>query len=276
MAVMSENKKMICFSQSFGPFDFHNNRNKVLTQHILENAYLMPREERSKNEIINLLNNGNDPSLTYESVISLSQYINFTHIEQRDNCVGIAIYCTQYRTPEDKVSYMETIANFCDYVINQGFSVKFFPMEMKGSGPDDRPFISYIISKVKASDKCSVIDDDLETLDHLNEVSKCKVFIGHKTHSTIFALATGTPLIGIAYHTKTIEFLKQFNIEENVIDDKNLTVNKLCSIFNHISSNLEQIALKEYETALNFTTTIKNDFTKAVEHINKNTKPIFL
>lgn len=271
MSVLSCGKKLICFSQSFGPFVFHNKKNEILTRRLLSNSYLMPREEKSKHEIINFLGNGSSPYLTYESVLTMSKFIKYIPIAKRENYVGIAIYCTQYRNKADKDAYQKTVAYFCDHAINCGYAIKFFPMEIKGSGPDDRPFISEIISKVKNGNKCIVIDDDLETLNHLNEVSKCKVFVGHKTHSTIFALATGTPLIGIAYHPKTIEFLKQFNIESNAIGDKELNTSNLCSIFDNIISNLDYLSRMEFKKANEIADIINADFKLAVEStINKS------
>lgn len=66
-------------------------------------------------------------------------------------------------------------------------------------------------------------------------------FVGHKTHSTIFALATGTPLLAIAYHPKTIEFMRQFDMEQFVIDDKVMTGDKLISMFDELSSHLDEV-----------------------------------
>ena len=54
-------------------------------------------------------------------------------------------------------------------------------MEIKGSAPDDRGFIAEIIAKVLRADKCFIYEDDMETLEHLEEVSKCKIFLGHNS-----------------------------------------------------------------------------------------------
>ena len=81
----------------------------------------------------------------------------------------------------------------------------------------------------------------METLEHLEEVSKCKIFLGHKTHSTIFALATGTPLIALAYHPKTIKFLQQFDMALNAIDDKQLSIQALIQVLDRLNTNLDEI-----------------------------------
>lgn len=266
-------KKMICFSQSFGPFDFHNPRNKALTKELLSRSILMPRENTSKVELDNFLNGEGFIIPTYESVLSLSDCLTYRPIEKRDDAVGIAIYCTQKRSLEEKESYQNAIAHYCDHVIAKGYSVRFFPMEIKGSAPDDRPFISEIISRVQDKQKCSIFIEDMETLEHLDEVSKCKVFLGHKTHSTIFALATGTPLVALAYHPKTIEFLQQFGLDSNVIDDKKLSENKLISIFDHINADLQQVSALQYGKSKEYSKQISHDLKDVIDKVT-NSVPI--
>lgn len=268
MSVLST-KPMICFSQSFGPFEFHNIRNKELTKRLLSRCILMPRENKAKMELSEFLGSEDNIVPTFESVLSLSKYIDYKPIDSRDNTVGIAIYCTQYRDQTAKDSYQKAIAEFCNHAIENQYSIRFFPMEIKGSGPDDRGFIQEIIAKTNNPNRCYVYDKDMETLEHLNEVAKCKFFVGHKTHSTIFALATGTPLIAIAYHPKTIEFLRQFGLEGNAIDDKEMSTGDLCKIFDRLSNNLINVSLKEYETSNSIANQIESDLKKAINSIIK-------
>jgi len=270
MAVMAEKKKLICFSQSFGPFVFHNPQNLKLTNALLSGAYLMPREEQAEEVLVDFLGQTDKIKPTKESVLTLSKYIEYTPVSKRDDAVGIAIYCTQARTLKEKDYYQTTIATFCNHVISKGLSVRFFPMEIKGTAPDDRPFIKEIISKVDFSERCYVYDNDMETIEHLQEVAKCKVFVGHKTHSTIFALATGTPLMAIAYHPKTIEFLSQYGLQNNSIKDSELTVDWLTSSFDALYSNLDMISKLEYQRSKEFGAQIERDFAEAVSTVTED------
>ncbi len=264
MAVMSMKKKTICFSQSFGPFDFHNPRNKKLTQRLLSNcSVLYPREEQSKQSLIDL---GISPSLikgTYETVISLNSLFPFhTQPSKREKKIGIAIYSTQQRSPEKHERYIETFSSFCDFAVSKGYKVVFFPMELKGTLPDDRVLIKEILNRVKQPNECecTYIDKDMPTHEHLQEVAKCRIFIGHKTHSTIFALTSGTPLIGIAYHPKTIEFMKQFNIEQYGIKDDELTSKILENTFNRIEKELDTIGENTFQKSKYISILLQNTF----------------
>lgn len=114
-----------------------------------------------------------------------------------------------------------------------------------------------------------IYDVDMETQHHLEEVNKCKVFVGHKTHSTIFALATGTPVIALAYHPKTIEFLKQFGLEKNAIDDKYLSTENLCNIFENMEPELDKLSLIEYNKSIEFANRIEKDFFNVINRLKK-------
>ena len=268
--VASSYRRIICFSQSFGPFDFHNPKNRLLTQRLLSNSILMPREEKSVKEIHTFLGKEEAEVIpTYESVLTLANHIQYLPIEQRDNAVGIAIYCTQSRTVEERKHYQQTIADFCNYVIDKGYSIRFFPMEIKGSAPDDRGFIAEIIAKVLRADKCFIYEDDMETLEHLEEVSKCKIFLGHKTHSTIFALATGTPLIALAYHPKTIKFLQQFDMALNAIDDKQLSIQALIQVLDRLNTNLDEISQLEFNRSQEKAKKISSDLMTAINILSR-------
>ena len=117
-------------------------------------------------------------------------------------------------------------------------------MEIKGSGPDDRYMINDILKKIDKKDFCSILDRDLETFEHIKEVSKCKFFIGHKTHSIIFALTTGTPLIALAYHPKSRDFMKQFDLEKFAIDDDDLTSKIMIDKFDELYRDIDNIGSK--------------------------------
>lgn len=270
-AVAVNMKKMICFSQSFGPFEFHNNRNRIFTKSILNKCLLLsPREDASVNELQKMKLVEPKIQQTYESVISLNKlFLNYTPIEDRPKRIGIAIYCTQYRSATDMQHYIETFSQFSNFIIECGYKVVFFPMELKGSAPDDRPVIHKIINEITRKKDVEIIDEDLPTLEHLSQVAKCRLFVGHKTHSTIFALTTGTPLIGVAYHPKTIEFMKLYDLERYAIDDKELTTQILVDKFSDLETQLSRVGLHCNNLSKKYASKIEQDFVYAINLLKK-------
>lgn len=129
--------------------------------------------------------------------------------------------------------------------------MRFFPMEVKGSGGDDRLLIQQILEHVEHPEGCQIIDRDLHPLEHLIEVSKCRLFIGHKTHSVVFALTTGTPLIALAYHRKTQDFMDQFGVNRFCIPDVKLSEDdlqqKTYELLNELDTTAEQIQARAVE-----------------------------
>lgn len=257
MAVRLQGKSFTCFSQTFGPFDFHNNRNLLLTRDILTHSRLYPRENDSQDMLLKFQIPQENIEMTFETVLSLSKDVSeYVTASSRPKSVGIAIYCTQKRETEVEENYLHCISSLCNHVITQGYFVKFFPMELKGTPPDDRPYIQRIIERVKCSNKCFVYDEDMETADHLREVGKCQAFVGHKTHSTIFALATGTPLLAIAYHSKTIEFMRQFGMEQYALDDRIMTSRALIDTFDNLVADLDEVGFKSFEKSKEYASVI--------------------
>lgn len=262
MAVLSLGKPLVCFSQSFGPFDFHNPKNEILTKKILSACKkLLPRELKSADELRRMGVTNDKVKNTFESVITLNSLItDYVNPTKRDKRVGIAIYATQKREPEVHANYIKTFADTCNYLNAQGYEVRFFPMELKGTGPDDRILIKEITDKVSKPTMCKVYDEDLTTENHIKEVAKCQFFIGHKTHSTIFAMATGTPLVGVAYHVKTREFMHQFECEEYCIDDCKLSPQILQSTIGSLLSKIDIVGNLLFSRAREMSFEVRNEF----------------
>jgi polysaccharide pyruvyl transferase WcaK-like protein len=256
LAIALSLKKRVClFSQSIGPFEFSNSRNKKFVTKLLNDcSSIYIREEMSREYLLGM-NIGVDKNLFYtpETVLSLnSLFDNYVKPSNRDNVLGLSIYSTKKRNEKETNDYIAIISTICNYAINKGFKVRMFPMEIKNTEPDDRKMLSQILSKTKIKENCEIVDKDMETKEHIQEVAKCSVFIGHKTHSTIFALASGTPLIAIAYHPKTIEFMKQFDLEEYAVNDDYLSADFLVSSLDKINQNLDVIGDKMFVKSVEF------------------------
>lgn len=261
MSVLSMGKSLVCFSQSFGHFEFHNPKNEKLTKKILSACkLLLPREPKATEDLKLMGVPSNKIKETYESVITLNSLISdYVRPSQRAKRVGIAIYATQKREASDHANYIQSFVGICNHINSLGYEVRFFPMELKRTGPDDRILIQEIIEKVNSPNLCMVYKEDMTTADHIREVAKCQIFIGHKTHSTIFSMATGTPLVGIAYHVKTREFMRQFGCEEYCIDDSNLTSKSLITTFDSLSKNVDAVGNQLFARAKEMSDVVKED-----------------
>ncbi|MEI6139832.1 MAG: polysaccharide pyruvyl transferase family protein [Mariniphaga sp.] len=260
-AVTLLNRNLIFWSQTFGPFDFKAVSNENAVRNILNRAnHIYIRDIKSFEVLRALKVSEANVKKTYESVIGLNTTLNEYKLpSKRENLVGITVYNAESRTEFEYQQYCRTIAQITDWLIKKGFNVKFFPHEIKGAVVDDRKCINDILSFDLGKENVIIEQNDLTTEQHLAEIMKCKVFIGHKTHSVIFALTVGTPLIAISYHPKTIDFLKEYKLEENLIKDDELNIDRFISVFNFTYNNLDNIGLHEFEKSSFFAKSIQND-----------------
>lgn len=194
-------------------------------------------------------------------MIGLNDEISeFKSINEREKIIGLSVYTAEPCSAEAFQNYIKSLAGFVDFVADAGYRIKFFPMEMCGAVADDRPCINALLDTVKSRDACDIQEDDLDTTTHLREVAKCRIFVGHKTHSQIFALTVGTPLIALAYHEKTIDFMSQYNLQANCIADSELSTERLIAHFQHICQQLEETALHQYQLSYKYGEHVRKSF----------------
>ncbi|GEM_PF-502986 len=255
-------KKVVLWSQSIGPLVFSNPRNETFVRKVLQGVGVIYAREKKSSELA--ISMGIDPEkvkITYETVISLNELAEYKPATDRKNIVGISVYSTVSRSPEELNNYVTILSNFADYCVERlNCEVLFIPMELKGSGPDDRWLVNKVISNTKNKSNCSVVDKDLDALSHFKLVEECRYFVGHKTHSVIFALAAGTPLIALAYHPKTVEFMNQYGLKDYVIPDSELNYEKLVSAFNKMMEDADRLGKKIFSKSRDIARTIRSDF----------------
>lgn len=258
----------IALPQSFGAFEFHNPRNKKFTISILRQFKKLCVRESSSNEALEQLGITSEIIENVPETVLALNYLCKDYIEpkRRNQTVGIAVYATVKRSFSERNEYTRIIADFASYLINKGYRVRFFPMEIKGTEPDDRPMIHEICNQI-SGDKYDVLEEDLPADKHFAEVSKCRAFIGHKTHSAIFALASGTPLLAIAYHPKTTEFLAQFNRVCDSVTDVGLKLESLITKFDELEKNIDEIGTSHHRMSQSFAESIKESMMNICKNI---------
>jgi colanic acid/amylovoran biosynthesis protein len=297
-------KPLVLWSQSVGSFNFKRPSEEAMIQKILAEAeQIYVRDNTSESEIRRLAGTideshqkteirkqnsehrrniqssiiNNKYYSTYESVFGLYDLVKSRILPSaRPNVIGISVWTGNKSNKQAYEHYISCFAGLIKYAIDKtGCKVKFFPMEMEGS---DRRCIEDIInvsrmSKINnklsiinnQSDSCETVEGFPCTPEHINAVSQCRMFIGHKTHSQIFALVAATPLLAIAYHAKTEDFMAQFGLEDCCINDSNLNLADLTGIFDRIVDNLDSISYKQQEVACRMSKQVKQDFAQMLQ-----------
>lgn len=206
------------WSQSIGPLDIEKGENEIFITHLLGEARgLYVREPSSISIVEDFGVDQEKVHETYDSVFGLAGiYADLRESHNRDDCMGISLFFGNMKTKQEEDRYVDMMAGFVDAMYQCGLSVRFFPMEATS-----REYA--LIGRIRESvpEACtSVVDTNVDTYTHMKEVSRCRFFLGHKTHSVVFALCTNTPLIALEYHPKTKEFMRLFGMERFSIEDE--------------------------------------------------------
>jgi len=242
LAVLS-GKPVVLWSQSIGPLNFHDPQNKLFVAELVRRmAEILVRDHQSKDVLQFVGFDRLAIKETCETVIGLNDlFPNYVLPSRRAQVMGVAIYSAQRRPPTEHMRYVEIISNLISLASLSGYKVKLFPMELKNSGSDDRKMIYEIANQVNRPDFVQVIEEDMDTPTHLFEISRCRIFVGHKTHSVIFALTAGTPLIALAYHTKTEDFMNQYGQSEFCLPDRELELGRISQLFENLNVRIDDV-----------------------------------
>jgi polysaccharide pyruvyl transferase WcaK-like protein len=263
-------KPLLLWSQSIGTFEFLSSSSKPMIQKILSNAeQIFIRDEASLDEILQLDVSVENVTKTHESVFGLYDVVKSRIApSKREPIMGVSVWTGNKQNPQAWEDYVRCFAQLINFAIDKGSynQIRFFPMELQGS---DRSCIEDIIKLVNKKELCHIVEDFPGTEEHINLISQCRMYVGHKTHSQIFSLVAGTPLLAIAYHKKTEDFMAQFGLEKYCVADAVIDSKKLINLFNQINENLDQISQKEQESAYQMYEKVKSDFSKMIKDYRK-------
>jgi len=267
--VLLYKKPLLLWSQSIGSFKFKSAKSRLMVQKILSGAsQIFIRDEDSAEQIKEMQVSLEHVSKTRESVFGLCDIVKSrTKPSVRPLVMGISVYVhTRANRLKEHENNPYYFASLIDHAIEAGYKVHFFPMELQGT---DRRFIEAVINNVNKKENCEIVEGFPGTVDHINAISQCKMFVGHKTHSQIFSLLAATPLLAIAYHKKTEDFMAQYGLEKYCITDAQISAEKLIALFDEINNNLDLINEKQEMTGSEMCKQVGEDFAKMIEQARK-------
>lgn len=137
--------------------------------------------------------------------------------------------------------FESNMVSLIEYILSEGMDICFIP-HVFWKDQDDRKSIKKYVEK---NDDCIHILDS-ESMSYLQiryAISKCKYFLGGRTHSVISAYSTHTPCIALGYSVKSKGVAKDIGMPEyTVIDSKHLMEkNELLNAFIKLEDNYELI-----------------------------------
>lgn len=203
-------KPVIFYAQGVGPIN--RPLSKVLMRLVANRVDLITLRDQDSLELLRDIGvNQPEIRVTSDPVFAL------TPLEEDFEVVDIKL--AQLMDPQKPVigvsvrqwsaleGYQPELAHCLDDLIEQGYQVLFIPMAY----PDDVEESRRVASLMEQP--ATVLDQDLNSRQHLALISRMNFIIGMRLHSLVFAASMGTPFAGISYDPKVEAFLKQFSIQ---------------------------------------------------------------
>ena len=240
-------KKIYLLPQSIGPIDVNNKEIKNVMSYILDNSNHIAYRDNSSKKIIDKLSNNANKEYVPDIVFSLKN----DKLTKEAKTVGIALYCNYSGIKKEELmpKVIENLITTIKHLLRKGYNVKIIPMEIKNSASDDRVVANQIINEIgnETYGKTLCIEEPATSniVDIVKLFSSKDFIIAYKTHSVVFSLINHVPVIAVAYHPKSIEFMESVDLLEYAIEDSKADSEKLEKIINSIEKNHEEIVRKE-------------------------------
>lgn len=147
---------------------------------------------------------------------------------------------------KNKATAREAIDKFVHYVLDNSDDKIVLIPHVRLDFNDDMEELVPIYNKYKHTNRVLLLDDkNLNARQLKYVISRCKIFVGARTHATIAAYSTGVPTLAIGYSVKARGIARDLfgNEEDMVISIEDLAQNdKLIKTYKKIYENSEHIS----------------------------------
>lgn len=174
---------------------------------------------------------------------------------KENNTVGINISPMIIRNEVNSGATMKNYSKLIEYIIeNTDMNVSLIPHVIWKYNNDDRIPSRELYEKFKSTNRVSLLEDNnCEVLK--GYISRCRFFIGARTHATIAAYSTNVPTLVIGYSVKAKGIAKDIfgSYENYVLPVQSLSKeNDLVDAFKWIQNNEDKIRIHLCEFMPNY------------------------
>ncbi len=161
-----------------------------------------------------------------------------------EDVLGINLSNFTSENYSDDNVFFKAFMGFIEYIIsNTELTIVLIP-HVFWEGQDDRIVCNLIKEKASKSDRIRILNTGKMNYCQIRyAISKCRYFMGARTHAMISAYSTCTPSIALGYSIKSRGIAKDLGLDERlVIDYHNVKQSKeLAECFEYMVQNEEQI-----------------------------------
>lgn len=248
MLAFAMGKPTMIYAQTIGPF-FGKFKIPVwiMSNFILRHVDVITLREKGG---LRYCNNARNVQLTAEIVFAVDTDKNLAkNVKEFDSIlkrkknrllVGMTIHHIYYRHYFSKQKYITIMADIMKQIIKEFNSfIVIIPMEEAVHAGGDRPLAQKMVEKSGQAENIYILQEELASHLTASVIANTDIFIGTKTHSIVYGLKGLVPTISISYQDKSNQFMKMFNVSENAIDMKDLTVDDFMKIFRRVYEHMD-------------------------------------
>ena len=234
-------KKSVVWAASIGPFNNQEEERKIFSN-LCDVDLITARETQTYKYLIN---GGLDKNvkLTADPAFLLeSQPIGEKENIKSGNIFGLNIspFVERYGAKSCRNVIEETSKFIKEKILKNNFDVVLIPHVNKtGDWNNDYEFMKAIYNKLEGSGNVTLISPTFNTMQIKSIISRCRFFMGARTHSTIASLSMGIPTISIGYS------MKAEGINMDIFGNKDLLVDVNNFSSSILSEKMEILQKKE-------------------------------
>lgn len=233
--------------------------NKILTDKMFSDdvkryTYVTPREEISKNIIRECIKDDSKILKVCDPAFHLdTKEVALPKGFSENNTVGLNLSPLILREASDESIILKNAYALIDYILESTpFNLCLIPhVYTVSQGSQDLSTLEEIYKRYKENERVSLVNEELSCTELKYIISKCRFFIGARTHSVIAAYSSSVPCLAISYSVKSIGIAKDFFGEgKYILSHKDMkTADELKNAFISLCENEDQIR-KRYEEFL--------------------------
>jgi len=144
--------------------------------------------------------------------------------------------------PDIYEKYVQKLASFSSWLIETGHSVFFFPTQLRADPPVIEDIRLAMRSCGPSGCETLVLDRPVHSFDDLIAgISMTDFVIASRYHGVILSEILNRPVVGIAYHKKTIDLMAELGQVEYALDIQSFELEELKERFLSLSSKAEAV-----------------------------------
>jgi polysaccharide pyruvyl transferase WcaK-like protein len=138
--------------------------------------------------------------------------------------------------------YVGTLAAFADWLLESGHRVLFFPTQLSADPPVIDDVRRRMATNGNLARTAMLPPGTIASLEDLvAEIARMDFVVANRYHGILIALLLQKPVLGLAYHAKSVELMSMMGLEKYAIDLTDCTTARLIAAFASLEANAHAI-----------------------------------